>query len=55
MHSCYWEEHLITVRQVLAKFAEADLTVNLAKSEIDHAQVTHVKGTIQPSNKRPLP
>jgi len=29
IHSCCWEEHLASVTQILTKFAEADLTVNL--------------------------
>ena len=47
VHSCSWEEHLASVEEVLTKFADADLAVNLAKSEIGHAEVTflgHVVG-----------
>ena len=40
IHSHGWEEHLARVRQVLTKFAEANLTINLTKSDIGHAQVT---------------
>ena len=48
IHSHGWEEHLARVRQVLTKFAQANLTVNLTKSKIGHAQVTflgHVVGS----------
>ena len=38
------------VHEVLTQFAEANLTINLAKSEFDHAEVTflgHVVGNEQ--------
>ena len=47
VYSDCWEDHLIRLRRVLTKFAEVNLTVNLAKSEFGHAQVTflgHVVG-----------
>ncbi|XP_037776712.1 uncharacterized protein LOC119573573 [Penaeus monodon] len=42
-----WEEHLERLRTLLARFAEAELTINLAKSEFGHAKVIflgHVVG-----------
>ena len=47
VYSDCWEDHLVRLRRVLTKFAEVNLTVNLAKSEFGHAQVTflgHVVG-----------
>ena len=48
VYSDSWEDHLIRLRRVLTKFAEVNLTVNLAKSEFGHAEVTflgHVVGS----------
>ena len=48
VYSDSWEDHLICLRRVLTKFAEVNLTVNLAKSEFGHAEVTflgHVVGS----------
>ena len=48
VYSDCWEDHLICLRRVLTKFAEVNLTVNLAKSEFGHAEVTflgHVVGS----------
>ncbi|XP_063585382.1 uncharacterized protein LOC134762766 [Penaeus indicus] len=42
-----WEEHLERLRALLARLAEAELTINLAKSEFGHAKVIflgHVVG-----------
>ena len=48
IYSDCWEDHLIRLRRVLTKFAEVNLTVNFAKSEFGHAEVTflgHVVGS----------
>ena len=48
VYSDCWEDHMIRLRRVLAKFAEVNLTINLAKSEFGHAEVTflgHVVGS----------
>ena len=48
VYSDYWEDHLICLCRVLTKFAEVNLTVNLAKSAFGHAEVTflgHVVGS----------
>ena len=48
VYSDSWEDHLIRVCRVLTKFAEVNLTVNLAKSEFGHAEVIflgHVVGS----------
>ena len=48
VYSDCWEDHLIHLRRVLTKFAEVNLTVNLAKSEFGHAEVIflgHVVGS----------
>jgi len=39
IYSCHWEEHLASMRQVLTKFSDADLTVNVVKIETGHAWV----------------
>ena len=54
IHSCCWEVHLTTERQVLAKFAQEDLTVNLAECEIRQAQVTFLGYTVGSGMVKPL-
>ena len=47
VYSDCWEDHLVCLHRVLTKFSEVNLTVNLAKSEFGHAEVTflgHVVG-----------
>ena len=47
VYSDCWEDRLVCLHRVLTKFAEVNLTINLAKSEFGHAEVTflgHVVG-----------
>jgi hypothetical protein len=37
-----WEEHLMQIRKLFERLAEANLTVNLTKSEIGHAHITYL-------------
>ena len=39
IHSTDWETHLNRVQEVLTRFADVKLTVNLSKSEFGHAEV----------------
>ena len=50
IHSVCWKDHVECVHEVLTRFAKANLTINLAKSEFGHAEVIflgHVAGNEQ--------
>lgn len=40
VHSTCWKVHIGHMCEVLTRFAEVHLTINLAKSEFDRAEVT---------------
>jgi hypothetical protein len=40
IYSDSWEQHLMTIRKFYARLTEANLTVNLDKSELCHGTVT---------------
>ena len=54
VYSDSWEDHLICLRRVLTKFAEVNLTVNLAKSELGHAKVTFLGHMVGSGWVKPL-
>ena len=48
VYSDTWKDHLSCLRNLLAEFADANLTVDLVKSEFGHAEVTfmgHIVGS----------
>ena len=50
IYSVCWKDHMEHIHEVLTWFAEANVTINLAKSEFGHAEVTflgHVAGNEQ--------
>ena len=54
VYSDCWEDHLVRLRRVPTKFAEVNLTVNLAKSEFGHAEVTFLGNVVGSGWVKPL-
>ncbi|XP_062907390.1 HSPB1-associated protein 1 homolog isoform X4 [Mobula hypostoma] len=49
-----WEEHIVAVGELFKRLSEANLTVNLAKSEFSHAQVTYLGYVVGQGQLAPL-
>ena len=49
-----WEEHLSRVRELFCRLKEANLTVNLVKSEFGHAHVTYLGHVVGQGQVRPV-
>ena len=54
IHSIEWKTHLECVHEVLTRFAEVNLTVNLAKSEFGHAEIVFLGHAVGNGLVKPL-
>ena len=54
IHSTDWETHLNRVQEVLTRFADVKLTVNLSKSEFGHAEVVFLGHAVGNGQVKPL-
>ncbi len=54
VYSNTWSEHVQTLRQLFDRLAEANLTINLAKSEFGHATVTYLGHEVGQGHIKPI-
>ena len=54
IYSDTWEEHLMRLEQVFRRLAEANLTVNLSKSEFAQATVIYLGHVVGQGNVKPI-
>ena len=53
-HSDSWQEHISQLRALLSRFSEANLTINLSKSEFGHGEVTFLGRTVRNGQVKPV-
>ena len=54
IHNTDWETHLNCVQEVLTRFADVKLIVNLSKSEFGHAKVVFLGHAVGNGQLKPL-
>ncbi len=54
VYTTAWEEHVQILEQVLARLANASLTISLAKREFGHAMVTYLGRQVGQGQVRPV-
>lgn len=54
VYSDSWEQHIVRIRALFERLAEAKLTVNLAKCELAKATVTYLGKVVGQGNVRPV-
>ena len=53
-HSDSWQGHISQLRALLSRFSEANLTINLSKSEFGHGEVTFLGHTVGNGQVKPV-
>ena len=53
-YSDSWEQHLMTIRKFYERLTEANLTVNLDKSELCHGTVTFLGHVVEHGQDKPV-
>ena len=54
IHSVCWKDNMESVHEVLTRFSEANLTINLAKSEFGHAEMNFLGHVVGNGQIKPL-
>ena len=54
IHTKTWEEHIVTLRALLQKMSEANLTINLEKCDFGKSQVTYLGHQVGSGGIRPV-